>query len=75
MGVGVILSTFDSIKLVGARTLHIYNYLMTRMSDNPVIQSTKERVGDGLTVRWIDCNTMCRIKTTSVIDYYTSRQK
>lgn len=36
---------------------------MTRMSDNPVIQSTKERVGDGLTVRWIDCNTMCRIKT------------
>lgn len=36
---------------------------MTRMSDNPVIQSTKERVGDGLTVRWIDCITMCRIKT------------
>lgn len=74
MGVGVILSTFDSIKLVDAHyTYTRYNYLMTRMSDNPVIQSTKERVGDGLTVRWIDCNTMCRIKTTSVIDYYTSR--
>lgn len=73
MGVGVILSTFDSIKLVDAHyTYTRYNYLMTRMSDNPVIQSTKERVGDGLTVRWIDCNDV-QDKNTSVIDYYTSR--
>lgn len=47
-GVGVLNpSTIDSVKVVCA---HSHMYLMTRMSEDPVSQYTKEGVGDGLTV-------------------------